>query len=147
MIEESAIMADKCWRAKMSSRVGAVCVAIFLSAFAFLLIFQGTDNGARAWGGVILSTVWVGCYLLAFRPGICIEGEEVIVVNPLRTVRIRHASIRGIRSGYSGLIISATTGTVNAWAVQKMNLSQLLNRGTRSDAIAQEILAAINGPK
>lgn len=131
------------WRVRRTARLAGPIVAA--GAFGFWGVVALVDS--------LPSLLLVGagstalCLALWFpfveRPRIALGSEDVTVVNPFSTRRIRLDEIQGVEGGYDGLELRLRDGTtVTAWAVQKANWAQWTGRRTRADDAAQAIMDA-----
>lgn len=105
----------------------------------------GTDG--HVYSVLMIVAAPLAVWLLAYRPRIILSDTTVTVVNPLRTtiIRLDHlAPASG--AGYGGVrimyVADGHINRVNAWSVQKSNLSVWLSRDTRADRVSRAIAAA-----
>ncbi len=125
------------WRTRRSSRMlTAVFVLGICSAIAVDAVFVQRSEPYWA-GGLLVLTAAVLVWLFAFRARLTLDGDEVIVRNPLRSRRFKLSEVATVEPGYSGVELHLRSGQViRAWAVQKSNAAWMLGLRTRADAVA-----------
>ena len=128
------------WRTRLSSRVlgTAVLVAVFAGIAIDAVFVSASEPLCR--GLLVLLLPLPLVWLFAFRPRLALEGEEVVIRNPLRSWRVPAADIESVWPGYSGIELRRRDGSkITAWAVQKSNLAHASRRRTRADGVAEQV--------
>ncbi|MCU1484012.1 MAG: hypothetical protein JWN67_758 [Actinomycetia bacterium] len=140
------------WRPTRAARIGGALFLIVFGATAagFLIaaiheVVAGeppdlrTDLVVAALFAGMAAAGWAG----ALRPSITLDGEEVVVRNPIRTTTVPVGDITNVEASYGGIRIGRANDTpVIAWSVQKSNLAIWFNRRTRADDVAAALREA-----
>ncbi|MBG0831875.1 hypothetical protein HS041_29630 [Planomonospora sp. ID67723] len=140
---------EQTWRVSLALRivgVGLFLVLLGVLAFVVMIIISGFEVApvASVLGLVglvpLMRALLVKCLLDSIRPWIRLNGEVVIIRNPLSTHRIPLAQIASISAHDDGITIETHAGRViSAWAVQKSNLATWLGWHTRADRVADRL--------
>jgi hypothetical protein len=126
------------WRTKPSSRLLATLgVMSSFGGIAVDAVF--ISRSEPLWSGLLFVALGLlAVWLFAFRPRLVVDGTDVVIRNPLRTHRFGLCDVVAISPAYSGVEFCRRSGRpLRAWAVQKTNLSWMLRRPTRADAVAE----------
>ncbi|MEU0265847.1 hypothetical protein [Nocardioides sp. NPDC006303] len=79
-------------------------------------------------------------WLFILRPWVGIDGDDLIVVNPLGGWRVSLTDVAWVEPASTGLeIVRRDASSVTAWAIQQGNLTTAFGRPSRSKEIASEI--------
>ena len=129
------------WQVAEPGRTMAMVLGFALGGF-FTFVFW--ISGVGVFAVAILIVALAASWVAAIRPWMGIDGETIVIVNPLSTKVIVLSDAVAAESGYDGLRIQLVDGSVaRAWAVQKSNLMTALKRPMRSDRVVERINEAI----
>jgi hypothetical protein len=129
------------WRMARVTRGGGAFAVITWCALAIgVTIGGGVATAAVAFLWVMLVVVTTLVWRGVFAPYISLRRSGIIVQNPFSRVTAPYSDIERVGVGYYGLLLHLKSGKiVNAWAVQKSNLSRILRRRTRLDELADVV--------
>jgi hypothetical protein len=120
-----------------------------MGAMILIGVVASTPTGTEGRIGSALMILLppVAVWLLAYRPRVVLDATTLTVVNPLRTTTVPLQCVDPLtRGGYSGIKImwidEGRMRSVEAWAIQKANVSGWLSRETRADRIGHAIATA-----
>ncbi len=133
---------QECWRVSRIGRWGTGLAFGGLSAVALVdTVAQGRPWLEGLTVAALLTPLWL---IFAVRPSLCLNGQEVVVRNPLWTHHIPLSSVAEVRPGYFGITIKrhGRSLPVTAWAVQETNTAMALNVDTRAKQAASRIMEA-----
>lgn len=131
------------WRAARRSLVVVGSFAL-LAGFGVLVAAVLTYRRGESWPvPLVLTVIGVASLIYAWRFGFhprLVVGDEIVVHNPIRTIRIPWSELTGVHPGENGLVIERDQTTVEAWCVQTSRRDQQRGRAGRADAISTELL-------
>jgi len=134
------------WRVTQIGRIGAsVLGAIWLALVVGVTVEGNVGAGVVALLWIVLAVIIVGIWRWAFVPYVALAVEGVIVQNRITHRTVPYTAIVEVKSGYYGLrLLTKDHDMITAWAVQKSNASRWAHRSTRSDEVADAIMARVN---
>lgn len=134
------------WRVSTLGQVTTwVAIAASLCAAVLITVVDPRVPGDGPWDNAIFSlALFVGALCLwraGIHPRMTATPQRLTIQNPAFTKHVRWEEIRSVTPGYSGLQIERSNGrAITVWAVQQANFSTWLNRATRSQTVAQELM-------
>jgi hypothetical protein len=135
------------WRVSVGGQIAGVLGMAFGIGMNIGTIGAITDGGInvnRVVGVFFTASVVLLSFRFALWPKISLTNEQIIVRNPLRTIRIEVSRIEVVEAGYGGIVIATSDNVMEiAWAVQKSNLTGWLHRRTRADEVVACIREAM----
>ena len=135
------------WRAAPGT-LAAVVVFTVLAAGAVLglgyLIFR-RDGSPWIPGALGLLALLALLYAWRFglHPRLVADDDGVQVRNPFSTRSFAWREITLVAPGENGLVVGSDDGVAEAWCIQKSNFSLRRGRFTRADAVAHELIDAL----
>lgn len=135
------------WRAAPATLVAVVVFTVLAAGAVAGLAYLVYRREGSPWIPGALGLLALLALLYAWRfglhPRLVADDDGVHVRNPFSSRSFAWSDITLVAPGENGLIIGADDETVEAWCVQKSNASIAQGRFTRADAVAHELIDAL----
>jgi ribosomal protein S18 acetylase RimI-like enzyme len=135
------------WRASSGTLAAVVVFTVLAAAALAGLAYLIYRRDGSPWVPGALGLLVVLALLYAWRfglhPRLVADDDGVHVRNPFSSRSFAWDEIRLIAPGENGLIVGSDDGVTEAWCVQKSNFAMRRGRFTRADAVAHELIDAL----
>lgn len=123
-----------------TSRLAMIGGNLWLCLIIAFMLAVTRDAWTPEWFAGFIAVGVSGSWLFILRPWVGIDGDDLIVVNPIGGWRVSLTEVAWTEPGPTGLgIVRSDASSVTAWAIQQGNLTTVLGRPSRSKEIASEI--------
>ena len=143
-------MADRSrrvWRAAPASLAAVVVFTVLAAGAVSVLAYLVHQREGSPWipGALgLLALLALGyAWRFGLHPRLVADDDGVHVRNPFSTRSFAWHDITLIAPGENGLVIGSDDGVAEAWCVQKSNFALRRGRFTRADAVAHELIDAL----
>ncbi len=135
------------WRAAPGTLTAVVVFTVLAAGAVAGLAYLIYARDGSPWIPGALALLALLALLYAWRfglhPRLVADDDGVHVRNPFSSRSFAWNYITLIAPGENGLVVGSDEGTVAAWCVQKSNASIVSGRFTRADAVAHELIDAL----
>lgn len=122
--------------------VGSTAALVTLGWIGIDQMVRMPDAPERILGGTLIVLAAYVWWLLVYRLQLRVTPSQLIVRNVFRTREVALEDIKDVRPAYEGTKVHLTNGKhVTVLALQRWNVSLWLDRETRADRVAEEILS------
>ena len=135
------------WRAAPGTLAAVVVFTVIAAGAVVALAYLIYRREGSPWIPGALALLALLALLYAWRfglhPRLVADDDGVHVRNPFSSRSFAWSEITLVAPGENGLVIGSDDGVAEAWCVQKSNASIARGRFTRADAVAHELLDAL----
>jgi ribosomal protein S18 acetylase RimI-like enzyme len=135
------------WRAAPGTLAAVVVLTVLATGAVAGLAYLIYQREGSPWIPGALALIALLALLYAWRfglhPRLVADDDGVHVRNPFSSRSFAWGDITLIAPGENGLVIGSDDGVAEAWCVQKSNASIGRGRFTRADAVAHELIDAL----
>ena len=131
-----------------TSRLAMIGGNLWLCLIISFMLAVTRDTWTIGWFAGFVAVGGAGSWVFILRPWVGIDGDDLVVINPLGGRRISLTDVAWVEPGSTGLeIVMIDATSVTAWAIQQGNLTTALGRPSRSKEIASEIQQKVTEAK
>ena len=123
--------------------VFTVLAAAALAGLAYLIYQRDASPWVPGALGLLVLLALVYAWRFGLHPRLVADDDGVHVRNPFSSRSFAWHDITLIAPGENGLVVGSDDGVAEAWCVQKSNFSMHRGRFTRADAVAHELIDAL----
>ena len=135
------------WRAAPATLAAVVVFTVLAAGAVATLAYLIYSRDGSPWIPGALAFLALLAVVYAWRfglhPRLVADDDGVHVRNPFSSRTFAWSDVTLIAPGENGLVIGSDDGAVSAWCVQKSNASIASGRFTRADAVAHELIDAL----